>query len=134
MDVDSDFQPESGRITLEEMRACLVANGIDPCETNAGVIRRMLGNRGSLQTIQKNLGQIRSDVSGEPQKLKTAKVKRASEEILNKLWNLAVDEAKKEASNQMEEMVERCKKAEHERDVALMKLKRLSDMLSGDAK
>jgi len=64
----------ASRVTLDEVRRVLADASIDPAQTNSGRVRVLLGNRGSMETIQKALVTLRREQEQEQEHAEMAEL------------------------------------------------------------
>ena len=95
-----ETQENTGRITIEDTIAALEALGLAAKDTNAGAIREKIG-RGSFQTIQKHLDQLRTQQS--VQATPDAPIE-APKDVLQHLWNAAIADARAHLALRVEKL------------------------------
>lgn len=78
----------SARVTLDDVRAVLDGTALN--QTNASKVRGLLGNRGSLETIQKHLNTLRAEVAAAAAPAVAAdQVPTPSADLVQSLWSHA---------------------------------------------
>lgn len=92
--VATDEQKQQKNITRDDVRVAL--SDVDPNSTNAGRIREIL-KRGSLQTIQKFLEEIRAEKV--PQVQQISEVPNAPKDLINAVWQAAYQSAQSQSFN-----------------------------------
>lgn len=95
-----ETQENTGRITIDDTIAALEALGLAAKDTNAGAIREKIG-RGSFQTIQKHLDQLRTQQS--VQATPDAPIE-APKDVLQHLWNAAIADARAHLALRVEKL------------------------------
>lgn len=95
-----ETQENTGRITIEDTIAALEALGLAAKDTNASAVREKLG-RGSFQTIQKHLDQLRTQQS--VQATPDAPIE-APKDVLQHLWNAAIADARAHLALRVEKL------------------------------
>jgi chromosome segregation ATPase len=95
-----ETQENTGRITIEDTIAALDALGLAAKDTNAGAIREKIG-RGSCQTVQKHLDQLRTQQS--VQATPDAPIE-APKDVLQHLWNAAIADARAHLALRVEKL------------------------------
>lgn len=80
---DTPIAPAAGPVTLDDVRAAIA--GTDPNSTNAGAVRKQLGNRGSLSTIQKHLDALRAELVAQALEF-NGPAPDAPKELIYSLW------------------------------------------------
>lgn len=78
----------TGPVTIEDVRKLLANAEIDPRKTNSGAVRRLLGSRGSLTTLQKHLEVLRIELEPKPQTL-DGEIPAVPKELADALWRSA---------------------------------------------
>ena len=76
--------PSAPRVTLDDVRAVLEGTALN--QTNASKVRVLLGNRGSLETIQKHLNTLRAEVAAAAQPVAADEVPTPSADLVQTLW------------------------------------------------
>jgi hypothetical protein len=79
--------PETGRVTIDDVRKMLATAAQDPRKTNAGAVRRVIG-RGSLGTIQKHLEALRAELEPKSPVL-DGETPKAPADLTDALWRAA---------------------------------------------
>jgi hypothetical protein len=75
-------------ITIDDVRAVLVKTEIDARSTNSGAVRKLLGERGSLGTIQKFLEVLRIELEPKPVEM-AGSIPVVPKDLCDALWQSA---------------------------------------------
>lgn len=85
MDIETE---KKLNITIDDVRAVLVKNEIDARNTNSGAVRKLLGERGSLGTIQKFLEVLRVELEPKLPEL-VGEAPKTPAELTDAIWRAA---------------------------------------------
>lgn len=120
---DDNHTTVGGKVSLADVRAALTDT--NPNETNAGKVRALLGDRGSLATIQKYLGILRDErAAAAAPPSADYQAPAVPPEAAEAMWVAAWSAAQVQALRRTETL-------STERDAALLKLETLGQDVTG---